>query len=99
MFAEGSRNEQELAITGPVAKVEAFVGDNVLRISYRDERDEVVIPCSDDRIAYEGLHEGSSYLEHLDFFDAIRNGTPPKVTLADGLRSMAIGVAAPSIHR
>ena len=94
MFAEGSRNEQELAITGPIAKVEAFVGDNTVRISYRDQREEEVIPVSDDRIAYEGLHEGSSYLEHLDFHDAIRNGTPPKVTLEEGLLAVAVGVAA-----
>ena len=94
MFAEGSRNEQELAITGPIAKVEAFVPENFVRISYRDDREEEVIPVHDGRIAYVGLHEGSSYLEHLDFFDAIRNGTPPKVTLEDGLRSVAIGIAA-----
>lgn len=94
MFAEGSRNEQELAITGPIAKAEAFVGDNIVRLSYRDGRDEEVIPVHDDRIAYEGLHEGSSYLEHLDFFDAIRSNSPPKVTLEEGLRSVAIGVAA-----
>ncbi len=94
MFAEGSRNEQELAITGPVAKAEAFVGDNLVRISYRDQRPEEVIPVSDDRILYEGLHEGSSYLEHLDFYDAIVNRTEPKVTLHEGLMSVAIGVAA-----
>jgi predicted dehydrogenase len=94
MFAEGSRNEQELAVTGPIAKAEAFVGDNIVRISYRDDRPEAVIPVRDERIVYEGLHEGSSYLEHLDFFEAIRNGTPPKVTLEEGLLSVAIGVAA-----
>ena len=94
MFAEGSRNEQELAITGPIAKAEAFVPENFVRISYRDERGELVIPVHDDRIAYVGLHEGSSYLEHLDFHEAIRTGAPPKVTLEDGLRSVAVGVAA-----
>lgn len=94
MFAEGSRNEQELAITGDVAKIEAFVPENHIRISRRDTKDVVDIPVVDDRIAYQGLHEGASYLEHLDFYEAITKGLPPKVTLQDGLLSVAIGVAA-----
>ena len=94
MFAEGSRNEQELAVTGDSGKVEAFVPEGFIRVSYRDGTPFQEIPVDDERIAYEGLHEGSSYLEHLEFFDAIREGTPPKVTLREGLMSVAIGVAA-----
>ena len=94
MFAEGSRNEQELAVSGDKAKVEAFVPENFIRISYRDGQPFEEIAVENDQIAYEGLHEGSSYLEHLDFFEAVRDGTPPKVTLEDGLLSVAIGVAA-----
>ena len=93
MFAEGSRNEQELAVTGEVAKIEAFVPENLVRVSTRDGKvDEVIV--DDDRIAYAGLHEGASYLEHLDFLDAVRHDRPPKVTLEDGLLSVAMGVAA-----
>ena len=51
-------------------------------------------PVSDEHVAYHGLHEGASYLEHVDFVEAIRNGTPPKVTLEDGLLAVAIGQAA-----
>jgi predicted dehydrogenase len=94
MFAEGSENEQELAVTGDVAKIEAFVPGGNIRISHRDGSPVEDIAVHDDRITYEGLHEGSSYLEHLDFVGAMRGGTPPKVTLADGLVSLAIGVAA-----
>lgn len=45
---------------------------------------------------YDGLHHGSSFLEHLNFLYAIRNkGTKaPEVDLIDGLVSVAIGVAA-----
>ncbi len=93
MFAEGSANEQELAVTGDIAKVEAFVPENLVRISHRDGRIEESI-VEDERIAYEGLHEGSSYLEHLDFHEAIRQGSPPKVTLEDGMLSVAMGIAA-----
>ena len=94
MFAEGSRNEQELSVVGDVAKIEAFVPENLVRYSYRDNRPIEEVAVTDDRITYAGLHEGASYLEHIDFLDAIRNGTPPKVTLEDGLMSVAVGIAA-----
>lgn len=47
-------------------------------------------------IRYEGLHHGSSYLEHLYFLSAIKakGGKAPAVDLHDGLVSVAIGVAA-----
>ena len=43
---------------------------------------------------YDGLHHGSSYLEHLHFLSAIRAKQGPAVDLHDGLVSVAIGVAA-----
>ena len=45
---------------------------------------------------YDGLHHGSSYLEHLNFLSAIRakGDKTPAVGLQDGLISVAIGVAA-----
>lgn len=54
------------------------------------------IETADERIKYDGLHHGSSFLEHLNFLHAIRNnGTQvPEVDLTDGLLSVAIGVAA-----
>ncbi|MDX2342668.1 MAG: Gfo/Idh/MocA family oxidoreductase [Acidimicrobiia bacterium] len=93
MFAEGSRNEQELAVTGDVGKIEAFVPEAVIRLGRRAERTVEERPVSDDHVAYAGLHEGASYLEHVDFIDAIRNGTPPKITLEDGLLAVAVGEA------
>jgi hypothetical protein len=45
---------------------------------------------------YDGLHHGSSYLEHLNFLAAIKGKGEkvPAVDLQDGLISVAIGVAA-----
>lgn len=45
---------------------------------------------------YDGLHHGSSYLEHLQFLSAVRakGAQAPAVGLHDGLVSVAIGVAA-----
>lgn len=97
MFAEATRNQEELCAVGDAGKVEAFVPDSVVRVGRRGVHwiggvDEEVV--SDDRIAHEGFHHGSSYLEHLAFLDAARTGAPSLVTLDDALWSVAIGVAA-----
>jgi myo-inositol 2-dehydrogenase / D-chiro-inositol 1-dehydrogenase len=94
MFAEGGANEQEVCVTGDVGKVEAFVPDGTVRLGKRADPGFRVERITDDRILYNGLHHGSSYLEHLDFLAAIRNGTPPLVSLQDGLNAVAMGVAA-----
>jgi predicted dehydrogenase len=97
MFAEATLNQEEVSVVGDAGKVEAFVPSHELRVGRRGEHwiggveSEIV---RDDRIAYEGYHDGSSYLEHLHFRDAVRTGAAPEVTLEDGLRSVAIGVAA-----
>ena len=96
MFAEGSENQEEVSVVGDAGKAEAFLPSGVFRLGRRDGGragvvSEVVV---DDRIAYEGFHHGASYLEHLDFLAAIRTGGAPGVTVADGLVSVAMGVAA-----
>ncbi|MFV9673132.1 MAG: Gfo/Idh/MocA family protein, partial [Acidimicrobiia bacterium] len=37
MFAEGSKNEQEIAVTGDVGKVEAFVPEAIVRVGRRSD--------------------------------------------------------------
>ncbi len=96
MFAEGSRNQEELSVVGDTGKVEAFLPSGILRTGDRvgwsaGVRERVVV---DGRVAHEGFHHGASYLEHLDFLEAVRAGDRPKVSLADGLSSVAVGVAA-----
>ncbi len=41
-----------------------------------------------------GFHHGASYVEHLVFMEAIRRGGEPEVSVVDGLRSVALGLAA-----
>ena len=96
MFAEASEHQEELSVVGPLGKVEAFLPDATVRIGLRSDgrsgiRTEAV---HDARVAYEGFHHGSSYLEHLDLIDAVRTGAAPAVGLDDGLLSVAMGVAA-----
>ena len=96
MFAEASKNEQEISVVGPLGKVEAMVTEGVVRISRRAEglgsfHEQ---PIADDAILHRGLHHGASYLEHVGFAEAIRTAAPAAVTLHDGLMSVAVGVAA-----
>jgi len=96
MFAEASRNQEELSVVGDEGKVEAFVPSGTVRIGRRDRGPWGVTeePATDGRVRHEGFHHGASYLEHLDFLDAVRRGGAATVSVADGLRSVAMGVAA-----
>ncbi|MEM9564368.1 MAG: Gfo/Idh/MocA family oxidoreductase [Actinomycetota bacterium] len=97
MFADASHHQEEISVVGADGKAEAFLPEGRLRVGIRgkdwigDVPGEIV---DDSHIAYEGLHHGSSYLEHIDFVAAIRGEAPVPVTLEDGLWSVAIGVAA-----
>eukprot|EP00271_Cylindrocystis_brebissonii_P000368 TRINITY_DN10469_c0_g1_i1.p1 TRINITY_DN10469_c0_g1~~TRINITY_DN10469_c0_g1_i1.p1 ORF type:complete len:594 (+),score=70.09 TRINITY_DN10469_c0_g1_i1:416-2197(+) len=97
MFAEGSRNEQELSVSGDAGKIEALVPEGVVRIGRREEgrAGVLTIAVEDPRIKYEGLHHGSSYLEHLEFLASVRSHgeLPPTVTLEEGMMAVAIGIA------
>ena len=96
MFAEASRNEQEISVVGHLGKVEALVTEGVVRVGHRADGIGVVAerPAHDPSIRHQGMHHGASYLEHVGFRDAILLGTPPAVTLHDGLMSVAVGEAA-----
>jgi len=95
MFAESSRNEQEICAVGTAGKLETVVPDGTMRVGTRKWKDHREFDCdADPRIEHSGLHHGASYLEHLGFIDAIRTGSEPEVSVVDGLRSVAIGIAA-----
>ena len=96
MFAEASRNQEELSVVGDKGKVEALIPDDVLRIGLRGHHgvgrvDEQVIASTSP---YAGQHHGSSYVEHQRFLDVIRNGGTPEVGVEEGLWSVAVGQAA-----
>lgn len=96
MFAEASRNEQEISVVGHLGKVEALVTEGVVRVGRRADGIGRVTERAvhDDAIRHQGMHHGASYLEHVGFRDAIVHGRPAAVTLHDGLLSVAVGEAA-----
>lgn len=97
MFAEATHNQEELSVVGNLGKVESLIPEHVIRIGRRGKHnigDIQELPVTNDDIKVTGFHHGSSYLEHVDFAEAIRNNTAPKVDVIDGLWSVAIGEAA-----
>lgn len=96
MFAEGSRNEQEISVVGDRGKIEAAVpGDGSVYVGLRDDRTVEASPVvMDPSVTHVGFHFGASFVEVARFCDAVRNGTTPEVDVHAGLASVAIGVAA-----
>ena len=97
MFAEATHNQEEVSVVGDRAKLEALIPENVIRVGRRGEHrigSVEIESVADDSIRHEGLHHGSSYVEHRKFLDAVRAGAKPEVTAEDGLLSVAVGVAA-----
>lgn len=96
MFAEGTVNNEEVSIVGQHGKAEAFIPSGIVRVGERTGWsagvEEKVI--TDDRVLVEGFHHGASFLEHLDFAAAIRQGTPALVGAEDGWWSVLVGLAA-----
>ena len=96
MFAEASRNEQEISVVGDAGKVEALVSEGIVRVGRRADGIGRVSERTvhDGAIRHQGLHHGASYLEHVALMHTIRTGGAPAVTLHDGLMSVAVGQAA-----
>lgn len=94
MFAEGVKHEQQIVVTGDVGRIETTVpGDELLISSRETDKFEAIEIRQDPRVKEVGFHHGASYLEHLAFADAIREGKEPAVSVTDGLNSILLGVA------
>jgi predicted dehydrogenase len=95
MFAEASRNQEEICAVGERGKLECFIPESTLVIGKRAPRsvasEHVAV---DARALAAGHHHGSTYFQHLRFFDAVTKGARVEVTAEDGLRAVAMGAAA-----
>ena len=108
MFAENSVDNEHITVVGDEGKLESLLPSMTLRYGRRDDwgtrtvwgqtassgKGVSVRRVWDTSIKYMGNHFGASYMEHLKFANAIRNGLPAEVTLEDGLRAVATGLAA-----
>ena len=104
MFADGAENQEEIAAVGDRARLEVFIPEGVLTFSPRTgfmnpktpERSFVGV---DPAALAAGSHHGATYYEHQAFIAAVRGEGPCDVTAEDGLRAVAIGVAAETSAR
>jgi predicted dehydrogenase len=108
MFAENSTDNEHIVVVGDEGKLESLIPSLQLRHGRREDwgRREVWGQPSgtgrgvatrrvwDTNIKYAGQHFGASYIEHQRFAQAIRNGSPAEVTLEEGMRCVAVGLAA-----
>lgn len=100
MFAEATKNEQEISLVGDAGKAEALVTQGLVRLGVRSKGwfqcDEEVVQVHDvpAEVLQHGSHHGSSWREHVAMQAAIRDRATAQVTLHDGLMSVAMGEAA-----
>lgn len=95
MFAEGSRNQEEMSAVGDSGKIECLIPEGNVVIGKRKPKsvETMHVPVQAE-VLKAGFHHGASYYQHLAFQRAIREGTAPQVSAEDGLRAVAIGLAA-----
>ncbi|MEP1209478.1 MAG: Gfo/Idh/MocA family oxidoreductase [Rhizobiaceae bacterium] len=108
MFAEGSKWQEVVSITGSKARIDAcvpgparFSNDGKeqtaqLVYSTRCEKQERIEPVEvDEHILQAGDHHGSSYFQHERFLKLVKGEIlTPEVSLEDGLWSVRVGEAA-----
>jgi len=108
MFAENSVDTEHLTIVGDEGKIESLLPSLTLRHGKRDDwgrrdvwgqasgtgRGVSVRRVWDTNIRYAGQHFGASYIEHLRFASAVRDGKAAEIPLTEGLRAVAVGLAA-----
>jgi myo-inositol 2-dehydrogenase / D-chiro-inositol 1-dehydrogenase len=99
MFADGAENQEEIIAVGDKARLDMLVPESVIVYSPRTGRMGLKSPerthiAVDQAVLDAGSHHGSEYYQHLAFRAAARGEAPVLVTAKDGLRAVAMGVAA-----
>ena len=101
MFAEPTHDQQEFAVMGDAGKVEALVPSGVVRIGINGTHGigNVRTVSVSSTAAYEGLHHGSSYVEHQHFLEAVNSldaagrEASSQASLSAGMLAVAMGAA------
>ena len=108
MFGENSTDNEHIVVVGDEGKLESLIPSLILRHGKRADWGQRAAwgqPSGsgrgvshrrvwDTNIKYAGHHFGASYIEHQHFANAIRNDLPAEVTLQEGMRCVAVGLAA-----
>ena len=104
MFADGAENQEEIVAVGDAARLDCLIpaGEIVFapRVGFmnpkRVERSHVAV---DPAALSAGQHHGATFYQHRAFAAAVRGDGPVMVTADDGLRAVAMGLAAETSAR
>ncbi len=99
MFAEGEEQQEAIAVMGDKAKLEVTIPSGQItlspRVGFREpkrvSREHVAV---DEAALKAGSHHGATYFQLAAFLEALTSGSAPAVSAEDGLKAVAIGVAA-----
>ena len=104
MFADGAENQEEIVAVGDTARLDVRIpaGEIIFapRVGFmaakRIERAHVAV---DPAALAAGQHHGATFYQHAAFAAAVRGEGPVTVTADDGLRAVAMGLAAETSAR
>jgi myo-inositol 2-dehydrogenase / D-chiro-inositol 1-dehydrogenase len=99
MFADGAENQEEISAVGDKARLDCLIpsGDLIFspRTGFRQAKTPERVHIAVDQAALDaGSHHGSTFYQHQKFIAAVRGEGSVEVTADDGLRAVAIGMAA-----
>jgi myo-inositol 2-dehydrogenase / D-chiro-inositol 1-dehydrogenase len=99
MFADGAEQQEEIAATGDKARLDCFIPAGELvhspRVGFTWPKQATRQVVHTDAAALAaGHHHGSTFYQHQAFTAAVRGEGPVLVTADDGLRAVAMGLAA-----
>ncbi|MEM7042074.1 MAG: Gfo/Idh/MocA family oxidoreductase [Pseudomonadota bacterium] len=102
MFAEASRDQEEIAAIGDRGKVECGIPSSTLTIGERRpvERMGIALPLEreivpvDEELLEMGHHNGATFYQHERFREVILGRCEPEVTVEDGLQAVIMGATA-----
>jgi len=99
MFAEGAEQQEEICAVGDKARLEVFIPKGEIVYSPRvgfmnPKRVERRVVEVDAAALAAGHHHGASFYSHAAFARAVRGEGTVEVSADDGLRAVAMGLAA-----
>ena len=99
MFADGSAEQEEIVAVGDLAKIETSIPTGEIVLSPRTPYGGVKRPVReavavDPEALQAGTHHGATLYQLRAFLDACAGTGPVQVTAEDGLKAVAMGVAA-----
>jgi myo-inositol 2-dehydrogenase / D-chiro-inositol 1-dehydrogenase len=107
MFAESTVDKEQISVVGDEGKLESLLPSLTLRYGQRKDFGVRTVwdpsnkhvhveerRVSDKSIRYEGAHFGATYIQHKHFVSALRSGQMPQISMEEGMRAVASGLAA-----